>query len=66
MQIHKNPSESEPIQWGNRTGSKRKQEFGSNTRPPRPIERYTVEEQEILGVIEPIVSNVKRILHGSG
>ncbi|CAM8891380.1 unnamed protein product [Rhodiola kirilowii] len=62
-------NESETIQWGQRTGGKRNRQenmSGPSNRPPKPVDRFTLEEQEILLVVEPIAHTITKILHHSG
>ncbi|CAM8886167.1 unnamed protein product [Rhodiola kirilowii] len=49
-------NETEVIQCGQRTGSKRNRQenmSGPSNRLPKPVHRFIVEEQEILSVVEP-------------
>ncbi|CAM8925461.1 unnamed protein product [Rhodiola kirilowii] len=62
-------NETEVIQWGQRTGGKRNRQenmSGPSNRPPKPVDRFTLEEQEILSIVEPMAHTITRILHHSG
>uniref|UniRef100_A0A7N0RC08 DNA-directed RNA polymerase subunit n=1 Tax=Kalanchoe fedtschenkoi TaxID=63787 RepID=A0A7N0RC08_KALFE len=64
---HKATTESEEIQWGQRSKRNRPENMsGLRSRSFKPVETFTPEEQEILSVVDPMVQSIRKILHYSG